>query len=144
MRVVDILFAPGMGAFYYDDQAAIRAGVAPDGFLYNGDPVTPGFRSIRVPAESLGVGLELDDGAVVWGDMMGVQYSGSRGRDPLFDTHRALAMTAEALAPRLIGLELRCFREDSAAVLKPTEARERLPVAIQYGVSQALLRATRR
>lgn len=141
MRIVDVVFAPGLGAFFYDDQAAIRAGVEADGFCYRGQPVTPGFAAIRLPAQSLGIGLVLDDGAVVWGDMMGVQYSGAGGRDPLFEAGVAASLARRVLIPRLIGSEIRDFRDCAAAALAPERPGERLHLAIEYGVSQALLRA---
>ncbi|MER9083165.1 methylaspartate ammonia-lyase, partial [Mesorhizobium sp. M0895] len=82
MQIKDVLLAPGNGAFFYDDQEAIRSGAIQNGFIYVGEPRTPGFTSIRIPASSLGVGLVLTDDTVVWGDMMNVQYSGAGGRDP--------------------------------------------------------------
>ncbi|MDX8483445.1 methylaspartate ammonia-lyase, partial [Mesorhizobium sp. VK24D] len=82
MQIKDVLLAPGNGAFFYDDQAAIRSGATHDGFIYVGEPTTPGFNSIRIPASSLSIGLILPDETVVWGDMMNVQYSGAGGRDP--------------------------------------------------------------
>lgn len=140
VKIREVLLAPGMGAFFYDDQAAIRAGAPQDGFVYSGAPLTPGFTSIRVPAASLGIGLMISDGVVAWGDMMSVQYSGAAGRDPLFDS-TALAGTVRAVVvPRLLACDPTDFLTACASVLAPYEGR-RLPLAIQYGVSQALLRA---
>jgi methylaspartate ammonia-lyase len=141
VKIVDVICAPGFGAFFYDDQAAIRAGVEADGFCYRGMPVTPGFNAIRMPAQSLGIGLVLEDGAVVWGDMMSVQYSGAGGRDPLFDSFVAQRFTQTVLAPRLVAVELSQFRTSAATVLASARPGERLNLAIEYGVSQALLRA---
>ncbi|TIU66980.1 MAG: hypothetical protein E5W25_16615, partial [Mesorhizobium sp.] len=50
MRINGILLVPGSGAFF--DQAAIRIGAAQRGFIYAGEPIAPGFMSIRVPASS--------------------------------------------------------------------------------------------
>ncbi|TIU41464.1 MAG: hypothetical protein E5W28_02310, partial [Mesorhizobium sp.] len=36
MQIKDVLLAPGNGAFFYDDQGAIRAGAPQDGFVYSG------------------------------------------------------------------------------------------------------------
>jgi methylaspartate ammonia-lyase len=144
MRIDSVLLAPARGAFFYDDQAAIRAGVASDGFLYVGTPVTPGFRAIRIPAEALSVGLQLEDGEVVWGDMMGVQYSGAGGRDPLFSTEAAERLTLLEVAPRLRGLDITDFRAATTIALAPRDNGARLPLAIEYGVSQALLWAAAR
>ncbi|ESX66889.1 3-methylaspartate ammonia-lyase [Mesorhizobium sp. LSHC420B00] len=140
MHIKDVLLAPGNGAFFYDDQEAIRAGAIHDGFIYAGEPITPGFTSIRVPASSLSVGLALIDDTVVWGDMMNVQYSGAGGRDPLFDTSQISDLTSRVVAPRLLDVDASQFRDSCTKVFEPVE-RQRLPLAVEYGVSQALLRA---
>lgn len=140
MQIKDVLLAPGAGAFFYDDQAAIRAGAAQDGFIYVGEPVTPDFVSIRVPASSLSVGLVLTDETVVWGDMMGVQYSGAGGRDPLFETAQISDLTSRAVIPRLLDVDASRYLNACAQVFEPYE-HKRLPQAVEYGVSQALLRA---
>lgn len=139
MQVNGVIFAPGHGAFFYDDQAAIRAGAPLDGFAYVGRPVTPGFQAIRAPARSLGIGLVLSDGEIVWGDMMSVQYSGASGRDPLFDPSSAEQIVREVLWPRLSGLRIDGFREACASVFASADTY--VPLAVRYGVSQALLRA---
>ncbi|WP_036240618.1 methylaspartate ammonia-lyase [Mesorhizobium sp. STM 4661] len=140
MQIKDVLLAPGNGAFFYDDQAAIRAGATQDGFVYVGEPITPGLTSIRIPASSLSIGLVLPDEAVVWGDMMNVQYSGAGGRDPLFDTNQISNLTSRMVAPRLFDVDASRFRDSCTMVFEPVE-HLRLPLAVEYGVSQALLRA---
>ncbi|MER8887290.1 methylaspartate ammonia-lyase [Mesorhizobium sp. M0816] len=140
MQIKDVLLAPGNGAFFYDDQAAIRAGASQDGFVYVGDPITPDFQSIRVPACSLSVGLVLVDDTVVWGDMMSVQYSGAGGRDALFETAQISDLTSRVVVPRLLDVDVSRYLDACANVFEPIE-HKRLPLAIEYGVSQALLRA---
>ncbi|RWL06437.1 methylaspartate ammonia-lyase [Mesorhizobium sp.] len=140
MQIKDVLLAPGNGAFFYDDQAALRAGASQDGFVYVGEPVTPDFAAIRVPASSLSVGLVLADSTVVWGDMMGVQYSGAGGRDPLFETAQISRLTSRVVAPRLFDIDASRYLDACSKVFEAFEHR-RLPLAIEYGVSQALLRA---
>ncbi len=81
--IADVIAAPGAGAFFFDDQAAIRAGAPHDGFAIVGEPVTPGFEAIRQPAEAVSVMLVLSDGYVAHGDCVAVQYSGVGGREPL-------------------------------------------------------------
>ena len=81
MQIVDVIFAHGQGAFYNDDQAAVKNGAARDGFFYTGQPLTPGFPEIRAPAAVLGIGLVLGNGLVSWGDMMTVQYAAAGGRE---------------------------------------------------------------
>ncbi|PZV34487.1 methylaspartate ammonia-lyase [Mesorhizobium kowhaii] len=140
MQIKDVLLAPGNGAFFYDDQAAIRSGAIQDGFIYVGEPITPGFTSLRLPASSLSVGLVLADDIIVWGDMMGVQYSGAGGRDPLFETAQISELTSRVLVPRLLDVDASGYLDACAKVFEPFE-QKRLPLAIEYGVSQALLRA---
>lgn len=137
--VSDVLLVPAQGAFFYDDQLAIREGVASDGFAYKGKPRTPGFTSIRMPAEALSVGLRLSDGVIVWGDMMSVQYAGAGGRDPVFNTEAIMDLTHRAVVPRLKGLSVGSF-VDACSTSLMLEG-ERLPLAVSYGVSQALLHA---
>lgn len=140
LQIKDVLLAPGTGAFFYDDQAAIRSGAIQDGFVYVGEPVTPDFKSIRVPASSLSVGLVLADDTVVWGDMMGVQYSGAGGRDSLFETAQISDLTSRVVVPRLLDVNASCYLHSCVKVFEPF-GHKRLPLAIEYGVSQALLRA---
>ncbi|MDX8469745.1 methylaspartate ammonia-lyase [Mesorhizobium sp. VK23B] len=140
MQIKDVLLTPGNGAFFYDDQAAIRAGATQDGFIYVSEPITPGFTSIRVPASSLSVGLVLTDDTVVWGDMMGVQYCGAGGRDPLFETAQMLDLTSRVVVPRLLDVDASRHLDACSKIFEPFE-HKRLPLAIEYGVSQALLRA---
>ncbi|RAZ73044.1 methylaspartate ammonia-lyase [Mesorhizobium atlanticum] len=140
MQIKDVVLAPGNGAFFYDDQEAIRSGATQDGFIYVGATRTPGFKSIRIPASSLSIGLVLTDETVVWGDMMNVQYSGAGGRDPLFDTNQISDFTSRVIAPRLFDVDASRYLEACEKVFEPFE-EERLPLALEYGVSQALLRA---
>ncbi len=143
LRVDHVLFASGHGAFFYDDQAAIRAGAQSDGFRYRGSPLTPGFSAIRMPARSLSIGLVLSDGSVAWGDMMSVQYAGAAGRDAPFDPVSAEAIVRKELLPRLEALSVASFREASVRVFEgdAQPGQLRLPLAIRYGLSQALLQA---
>ncbi|MER9495110.1 methylaspartate ammonia-lyase [Mesorhizobium sp. M0320] len=138
MQIKDVLLAPGNGAFFYDDQAAIRAGAGQDGFIYVGEPLTPGFRTIRVPAGCLSVGLVLEDDTVAWGDMMGVQYSGAGGRDPLFDADDIKDLTSRVVVPRLLNVDSSRFLVACSSTFELHDG-ERLPLSIEYGVSQALL-----
>ncbi|MEM6585103.1 MAG: methylaspartate ammonia-lyase [Pseudomonadota bacterium] len=143
MLIQDVIFAPVRGGFFYDDQAAIRQGRQQDGVAYLGEPVTQGFTKVRQPATALSVGLVLEDGAVVWGDMVSVQYSGAAGRDPVFIPQRIEAIARERVVPRLIGRDAADAARNCEDVFAFGE-EGRLPLAIEYGVSQALLRAAAR
>ena len=139
MKIVEVLCAPGLGAYYYDDQAAIRAGASRDGFLYAGSPRTEGYTRVRQPAECLSIGLRLEDGTVVWGDALTVQYSGAAGREPLFVPTAAAEVVRRRIAPQLVGRALDSFVGLADEVLDRA-APEAVPRSIEYGVSQALLR----
>jgi methylaspartate ammonia-lyase len=139
--ITAILTAPTLGAFFYDDQRAIRAGAQQDGFDYVGEPVTAGFARIRVPSHALGVGLMLDDSFVAWGDMMTVQYSAAGGREPIFNRDHAQALLDGPLKPRLMALEFSNLREDIARLFAPLPDGSSVPSSVQYGLSQAVLDA---
>ena len=139
-KIVDVILARGNGSFFYDDQASIRAGAKQDGFCYIGKPLTAGFSTIRMPAQSLSIGLVLADNEIVWGDMMSVQYSGAAGRDPLFQVEAIEELTRSVVIPRLLGADASKFLEACSLAFAYYEGK-RLPLAIEYGVSQALLRA---
>jgi methylaspartate ammonia-lyase len=141
IKIEDVIYAPGMGAFFYDDQAAIRGGALQDGFVYGGPPMTPGFKRVRESAKSLGIGLRLSNGSLVWGDAMSVQYSGAAGRDPMFAVDEALEFLRSVVAPRLLRLPLEDFRTACTLALAPDGEGHTPSKALAYGVSQALLRA---
>ena len=140
MEIVDVIASPGLTGFYFDDQKAIKEGVTHDGFTYNGEPQTPGFKAVRQRGESISVMLILEDGQVASGDCAAVQYSGAGGRDPLFLAKEFIPIIMEEIAPKLIGLELDSFRRlvDLIENLKRPNG-DRYHTAIRYGVSQAIL-----
>ncbi|HEY5319372.1 MAG TPA: methylaspartate ammonia-lyase [Galbitalea sp.] len=141
MKILEVLTVPVRTGFYADDQAAIRAGAAHDGFRYVGKPITPGFTSIRQPGEALSVMLLLDDGTVVHGDCAAVQYSGAGGRDPVFSSANAARDIEEHVAPLLRGRELTGFRDLTAQIDVIRASGSVLHTAVRYGVSQAILAA---
>jgi len=147
MRIVDVLAVPVQAGFFFDDQLAIRAGAAHDGFDYAGPPLTPGFGRIRQPGEAVSVLLLLDDGGVEFGDCAAVQYSGAGGRDPLFAARDAVAVVERVVAPALRNADpADGFRTISARVDALTTGPDGgpLPAAVRYGVSQAVLAAVAR
>jgi methylaspartate ammonia-lyase len=141
MKILEVLTVPVRTGFYADDQAAIRAGASHDGFRYVGEPITPGFTTIRQPGEALSVMLLLDDGTVVYGDCAAVQYSGAGGRDPVFSSAAAAEDVAKFVTPVLRGRELTGFRELTAEIDAIRTPDSELHTAIRYGVSQAILGA---
>jgi methylaspartate ammonia-lyase len=140
-HIVDVLATPGVGAFFFDDQAAIRGGARHDGFAIVGDPVTPGFAAIRQPAGAVSVMLRLSDGHVAHGDCVAVQYSGVAGRDPVLDPAELVALIEGPVAQALRGRGVAAFRELSETVDDLARTLDRFGTAAAYGLSQALLDA---
>ncbi len=141
MRIEKVVLAAGYGGFFWDDQAAIKTGLERDGFIYHGDPVTPGFEAIRMPSESISVLLILEDGQIAHGDCVAVQYSGAAGRDPVFRTGQYLPLFKEKITPMIEGREITGFTEMSEEFDTTTIKGKPLHTAIRYGVTQAFLDA---
>ena len=140
MKIINVIASPGLTGFYFDDQIAIKAGVTHDGFTYNGEPKTPGFKAVRQRGESISVMLILEDGQVASGDCAAVQYSGAGGRDPLFLAEDFIPIILEEIAPKLMGQELDSFRDLVSLVENSKRPNgDRYHTAIRYGVSQAIL-----
>ena len=141
MKIVDVIGVPGRTGFFFDDAAAIARGAGHDGFLYVGEPVTPGFSAIRQPGESLSVLLILEDGQVAHGDCAAVQYSGVGGRDPVFNAITAAEVLRSYVTPLLLGAEATDFQQLAALIDSLNVDGHQLHTAMRYGVSQALLDA---
>ena len=141
MKIIDLVCVPVRSGFYREDLAAIRAGAPHDGFLYLGDPVTPGFAGIREPGIAISVMLVLSDGSVALGDCAEVQYPGAGGRSQLVTISDALAELQQTVAPVLIGREITGFRLLADEVESLTVDGQQLSTAVRFGVSQALLNA---
>lgn len=141
MKITRAQFVPIRSAFYFDDQRAIKQGAGHDGFMYRGDPVTPGFRRVREAGEAVSVLITLDTGAVAVGDCAAVQYSGAGGRDPLFRGEDYARLLQTHVGPWLQSLSLSSFTDAARALEDLRVDGERLHTAIRYGVSQALLEA---
>jgi methylaspartate ammonia-lyase len=110
-QITRVLAVPAVGAYYYDDLAALQSDAMPLSERYAAPAVTPGFRRVREVAEAVSVGLVLDDGRVAWGDCVAVEFSGKAGRDPVFRTEEGLSTIRRAVAPLLRGREITSFRE---------------------------------
>lgn len=141
MKIKQVICASGRTGFYFDDQKAIKSGAAHDGMMYVGEPMTPGFTSIRQAGEAISVLLVLEDGQVAWGDCTAVQYSGAGGRDPLFLAEDFIPLIEGEVAQHLIGRDLDNFRNLTSEIDYMTINGKRLHTAIRYGLSQAILDA---
>ena len=141
MKISKVICAPGRTGFYFDDQAAIKAGAAHDGAMYEGEPMTPGFTGVRQAGEAISVMLVLEDGQIAWGDCAALQYSGAGGRDPLFLAENFIPLIEGEVARHLVGRELDSFRGLAEEIDHMEAGGKRLHTAIRYGVSQAILDA---
>ncbi len=141
MEITGVYATPGYAGFFFDDQRAIKQGARQDGFTYDGDPVTDGFDEIRQAGETIIVDIELADGSVVRGDCAAVQYSGTGGRDPLFQAAEYAPVIEGAVAEELVGRDATDFLANAELLEEMQVAGDRLHTAIRYGVSQALLAA---
>ncbi|MER9677479.1 methylaspartate ammonia-lyase [Mesorhizobium sp. M0208] len=142
MKITEALFTPALSSFYFDDQAAIKAGAEQDGFTYVGKAKTPGFDRIRQSGEAVSVLLKLKNGLWAEGDCAAVQYSGAGGRDPLFTAAGYIPWMQEVLRPLLIGRDVAEFMGNARYFDRLEQDGNRIHTAIRYGLSQALLDAT--
>jgi methylaspartate ammonia-lyase len=139
-KITGLVAAAGVGAFFFDDQLAIRRGAPRDGFAILGDPLTPGYDAVRQPATAVSVMLRLSDGYVAHGDCVAVQYSGVGGRDPVPNGDELVSLLEREVAARIRGLPTRSFRGLSDH-LDALGTLSGFGTAAAYGLSQAMLDA---
>ena len=111
MKITKIICAPGKTGFFFDDQKAIKGGAKNDGAFYQGEPITPGFTSVRQAGESISILFVLENGAIAHGDCAAVQYSGAGGRDPLFLAENFIPIIEQEIAPLYVGKEITTFKD---------------------------------
>ena len=141
MKIKKILVRKGRGGYFWTDRAAVKLGALKEGIVYKGEPVTAGFKAIRVPAEAACIQLILEDGQIAYGDCVAVVYTGGWGRDPFFDVDSYLTVIEERLGPILEGYELSNFRTSAKFFDELEISGARLHTAIRYGITQAILDA---
>ncbi len=141
MKIVDLVCSEGKTGFYFDDQKAIKAGAKHDGLFYIGEPILPGFTSIRQAGESISIMLILEDGQVAVGDCAAVQYSGAGGRDPLFLAKDFIPVIEEEIKPLILGRDADNFKALAEEFDSLKVDGNRLHTAIRYGITQAILDA---
>jgi methylaspartate ammonia-lyase len=143
MKVKDVICAAGRSGYMHRDLAAIKSGKAtPDGSLYKGKPMSPGFTHIIEPATIISVMLVLDDGQIAFGDCADVILTGVAGRDPAFNARDHIDYVRGEVADALRGRDVAAFKSNAEEMDRFTRGGKRLHTAIRYGVSQALLHAT--
>ena len=141
MKIVNVLLTKSYTGFYFDDQKAIKLGAGHDGFMYMGEPTTPGFSQVRQTGEAISIQLILEDGSIGYGDCAAVQYSGAGGRDPLFLADEFIPFIQEKIVPKLIGEDVSTFKELAEKYDQMVIDGKRLHTAVRYGLTQALLNA---
>lgn len=139
MKVKKIICSKALTGFYMDDKEAIKAGAKADGFIYKGEPVTPGFKSIRQPGVAVSVMFVLEDGKIVYGDCAVAQYAASGGRE-VPNTADALIKTIEKhVVPYFEGMDIKEFKSTAEKFDRAKFDGYQLPASIRYGVTQAIL-----
>jgi len=131
----------GSGGWYCDDKAAIHKGAIPDGYTYQGQPVTAGFSSIHEPGQALCIVIETDTSGFGFGDAVSVTYAGQAGRREVFNAHYWKQVFDEKVSSVFTGREIVNFRSISQEINLFRLKGEPLHPAIEYGLSQALLNA---
>lgn len=135
-QILDIKAVKGQGAYYYEDVTTLQNRSIKENDRWRAKAETPGFSFVREVAEVVSVGIKTEEGIWCWGDCVGVSYSGKSGRAGAFRSQDGLNEIEEILKPFLIHKRLTTFRE----VMNEVKLLALHP-AIQYGISQALLKA---
>jgi methylaspartate ammonia-lyase len=142
MKVKDVICAAGRSGYMHRDLLAIKAGKAkPNGSLYEGEPMSPGFTRIIEPATIISIMLVLEDGQIAFGDCADVILAGVAGRDPAFNAKGHIDYVKTEVADALRGRDISTFRGNAEEMDRFEHGGKRLHTAIRYGVSQALLHA---
>lgn len=141
MRISSALCSIGRSGYMHRDLMAIKSGARQDGFIYHGQPISPGFKKIVEPATIISVMLVLEDGQLAFGDCADVILAGVAGRDPAFRAEDYIDDVRKDILPRLVGRDAKRFREAAGEMDGLTRAGKPIHTAIRYGLTQALLHA---
>ena len=141
-KIRQVICAPGRSGYMHRDLMAIKSGAIPDGGLYRGQAMSPGFTKIVEPGTIISVMLVLDDGQIAFGDCADVILAGVAGRDPAFNARDHIDTMRGEIADALRGRDVAAFRSNAEEMDRYSRGGTRLHTAIRYGISQALLHAT--
>ncbi|MDZ7844151.1 MAG: methylaspartate ammonia-lyase [Anaerolineales bacterium] len=119
--ITRVIAAPGTAGCFVEDLTALQSRPIDPADRYITPGVTPGFDTIRQPAETVSVGLVLDSGQIAWGDCVSVAYGGKAGRASVFSAREGLITVLEQIAPFLEGKKLSGFRQITTEVDDLTE-----------------------
>lgn len=139
MKVKKIICSKALTGFYMDDKQAIKAGAKSDGFVYKGEPVTPGFNSIRQPGVAVSVMFVLEDGKIVYGDCAVAQYAASGGREVPNTADALIKVIEKHVVPYFEGMDIKEFKSTAEEFDRAKFDGYQLPASIRYGVTQAIL-----
>lgn len=139
MKVKKILCSKAMTGFYMDDKQAIKAGAKEDGFVYKGEPVTPGFKTIRQPGVAVSVIFVLEDGTITFGDCAVAQYAASAGREVPNTAEALIKIIDKYVVPYFEGMDIKEFKSIAEKFDRNLFDGVQLPACIRYGVTQAIL-----
>lgn len=139
MKVKKIICSKALTGFYMDDKQAIKAGAKSDGFVYKGEPVTPGFKSIRQPGVAVSVMFVLEDGKIVYGDCAVAQYAASGGREVPNTADALIKVIEKHVVPYFEGMDIKEFKSTAEKFDRAKFDGYQLPASIRYGVTQAIL-----
>ncbi|MGH8263052.1 MAG: methylaspartate ammonia-lyase [Steroidobacteraceae bacterium] len=142
MRVQDVVFSVGESGYFHRDLMAMKAGARADGFIFHGEPVLPGYKSIVEPGTTISVMLVLEDGQVAFGDCADVILAGAAGRDRVFNADEHLELLNGEVRKGLTGLDVNMFRPNAEKFDRLQFGGKPMHMALRYGISQTLLHAT--
>jgi methylaspartate ammonia-lyase len=109
-HISNIITIPTEGPDFILDQAALQTKAIAFSKRLRTRGQTPSYTYVSEPAETLSVGLVLDDGNVAWGECAAPVFSFIAGRDPVFRSSFAQEMIHKAVKPVLIGRNIDQFR----------------------------------
>lgn len=139
MIVKKVLCSEGLTGFYMDDKAAIKGGAKSDGFIYRGEPKTPGFKTIRQPGQAVSVIFVLENGDIAYGDCAVAQYAASGGREVPNTAQKLIEIINRDVVPYFEGKDIKEFKKTAEEFDRKLFNGVRLPAPIRYGVTQAVL-----
>ncbi len=136
MKIRELVAVAIEGSYYYEDIETLQQHPTPEAERYTTQARTAGFRRLRETGEAISLGLVLEDGFIAWGDCVGVVYGGKAGRDPILRSQEGIELLKSQVFPSWKGKVLRSFKELSRECSDLP-----IPLALRYGLSQALLQA---
>ncbi len=131
MKIKDVVHAVGRSGYFNKDLAAVKAGAKPNGTVYDGKPVTPGYTEIVQAGYIVSVMLILEDGSVATGECADVIFSGLAGRDPLFVPAEHMPLLASRVRDWLVGRDISAFRAAAEEIDRMQFDGKRLHTALR-------------